>query len=489
MLTKILVILIFSFFSARSSAEEVMKPVVAGSFYPAEPAILAAQVDKYLKEAAPPAIDGDIIALICPHAGYEYSGPVAAYGYKLISDRKFDTVVIIGISHHLAFDGVSILEKGFYETPLGNVPVDSEFTNRLMKHKKDIIYFEPRAFKDEHSMEVQIPFLQRSLKDFKIVPLIMGKPDYKTCKVLARALAEAIKDGNKKVLIVASTDLSHRLTYRDAITKDQVTLSEIMRLDAERFAVKVSEGECELCGSGPVITALFAGRELGANRVKVLRYANSGDTAGDKSRVVGYASVAIYREEENMLSAAQKKRLIEIARKTIEAYVKEGKITEFKEDDPALLKVQGAFVTLHKASAKGPAGGGALRGCIGNIIGQEPLYLTIRDMAIESSTRDPRFSSVTASELKDIKIEISVLSEPKAVTKADEITMGAHGVILKQGFRSAVYLPQVAAETGWTREEFLSNLCLKAGLSRNAWKEKDTQLLIFTAQVFEEDAP
>lgn len=467
---------------------EVMKPAVAGSFYPAEPLILAGKIDGYLKQAAPPKIDGDIIALISPHAGYEYSGPVAAYGYKLISYKKFDTVVIIGISHHLAFDGVSILEKGFYETPLGNVPVDAEFANRLMKYRKDMIYLEPRAFKDEHSMEVQIPFLQRSLKDFKIVPLVMGKPDYSTCKGLAQALVRTIKDGNEKVLIVASTDLSHRLAYRDAITKDQVTLSEIMRFDAERFAIKVSEGECELCGSGPVLAALFAGRELGADRVKVLKYANSGDTAGDKSRVVGYGSIAIYREEDDMLNAAQKKRLIGIARKTMEAYIKEGKITEFKEEDPALLKIQGAFVTLHKSSAKSSAGGGELRGCIGNIIGQEPLYLTVRDMAVESSTRDPRFPPVTASELKDIKIEISVLSEPKAVAKVDEITMGTHGVILKQAFRSAVYLPQVATETGWTRDEFLSNLCGKAGLPPNAWKEKNTELFTFTAQVFDEEA-
>src|SRR3989338_785619 len=147
---KISILLILSFFIAPVFAEEIMKPVVAGSFYPAEPLILAGQIDGYLKQATPPKVDGDIMALISPHAGYEYSGPVAAYGYKLISDRKFDTVVIIGISHHLAFDGVSILEKGFYETPLGKVPIDAEFTKRLMKLKKDILYFEPRAFEEEH---------------------------------------------------------------------------------------------------------------------------------------------------------------------------------------------------------------------------------------------------------------------------------------------------------------------------------------------------
>lgn len=476
----ILLLMVPLLFNVSVFPEDTQKPAVAGSFYPAEPVILAAQIDKYLKEAIPPKIDGDLIALISPHAGYEYSGPVAAYGYKLISGGKYDTVVIIGPSHHVAFDGVSILEKGSYETPLGNVPIDAEFAKRLMKLEKNTVYFQPQAYEEEHSVEVQVPFLQRSLNDFKIVPLVMGRADYSTSRELADALVRTIKDGNKKVLIIASTDLSHYYSYRDAIIKDQVTLSEIIHLDAERLDVNISGGECELCGSGPVMTALLAGRQLGANRVKVLKYANSGDTVGDKARVVGYGSIAVYREEENMLNAEQKKKLLGIARGTIETYLKEGRVLEFKEDDPALLKVQGAFVTLRKA--------GELRGCIGNIIGQDPLYVTVRDMAIESATRDPRFAPVAAGELKDITIEISVLTEPEVVTKVDEIRMGTHGVILKQGFSSAVYLPQVATETGWTRDEFLANLSHKADLPPNAWKEKKTQLYTFTAQVFEEES-
>ena len=369
--------------SAFPKDADIQKPVVAGSFYPAESILLAGQIDKYLKDAKPEAVPGDIIALISPHAGYIYSGPVAAFGYKAISGRKYDTVVIIGISHHVPFDGVAYLEKDFYRTPIGDVPIDLEFIRRLAKAEKDTLCKNPQAYEEEHSAEVEIPFLQASIKDFKIVVLLMGRPDYAICSKLARGLVKMIKESGKKVLIVASTDLSHYFKYDDAAAKDRVTLSELLNFDARRFAEKVSGGECELCGSAPVITALIAGKELGADKIQVLKYANSGDTAGDKSRVVGYASVVIYKEEAGMLNSEQKKKLLSIARKTVESYVRNRKIPEFNETDLGLLSQEGAFVTLHKK--------GELRGCIGNIIGTQPLWLTVRDMAIESSMRDPRF--------------------------------------------------------------------------------------------------
>ena len=488
MLKKTLVLLMLLFFipSAFPKDADIQKPVVAGSFYPAESILLAGQIDKYLKDAKPEAVPGDIIALISPHAGYIYSGPVAAFGYKAISGRKYDTVVIIGISHHVPFDGVAYLEKDFYRTPIGDVPIDLEFTRRLARAEKDTLCKNPQAYEEEHSAEVEIPFLQASIKDFKIVVLLMGRPgsDYATCSKLARGLVKIIKESGKKVLIVASTDLSHYYKYDDAIAKDRVTLSELLNFDAPRFAEAVSAGECELCGSAPVVTALIAGKELGADRIRVLKYANSGDTAGDRSRVVGYASAVIYKYKENqeeagMLNSQQKKELLNIARKTVESYVRDKKVPDFKVTDPELLKDEGAFVTLHEK--------GRLRGCIGNIIGTQPLWLTVRDMAVHSSSRDPRFEPVVPDELKDIRIEISVLSQPKRVRDVNEIKMGTHGVIVKHGLNSGVYLPQVATETGWSKEEFLSNLCTKAGLPADTWKDKKTELYIFTAQVFGEE--
>ena len=464
---------------------DIQKPVVAGSFYPAESILLAGQINKYLKDAKPETIQGDITALISPHAGYIYSGPVAAFGYKAISGRRYDTLVIIGISHHVPFDGVAYLAKDFYRTPLGDVPIDLEFTRKLARAEKDTLRENPEAYKEEHSAEVEIPFLQTSLKDFKIVVLLMGRPDYLTCSKLARGLVKVIRESGKKVLIVASTDLSHYYRYDDAIAKDRVTLSELLSFDARRFSEGVDAGECELCGSSPVITALIASKDLGADKIQILKYANSGDSAGDKSRVVGYASVVIYKYKENqeeagMLNSQQKKELLDIARKTVESYVRDKKVPQFKVTDPELLKDEGAFVTLHEKRQ--------LRGCIGNIIGTQPLWLTVRDMAVESAVHDPRFPPVTPGELKDIKIEISVLSQPKRVQDVNEIKMGTHGVIVKRGFNSGVFLPQVATETGWSRDEFLSRLCAdKAGLPADAWKDKKTELYSFTAQVFGEE--
>lgn len=187
-----------------------------------------------------------------------------------------------------------------------------------------------------------------------------------------------------------------------------------------------------------------------------------------------------------MLNDEQKKKLLKIARETIETYIKEQRVAEFKEDDPALLEHCGAFVTLRNAKSK-PHDGESLRGCIGHIISKEPLYRLVRDMAIASSTEDPRFPPITMNELKDIKIEISVLSQPKKIKDVKEIELGIHGVIIQKGFNQGVFLPQVAEETGWKKEEFLSNLCShKAGLPPNAWKDKDTNIYIFEAEVFEE---
>ncbi|MFA5339571.1 MAG: AmmeMemoRadiSam system protein B [Candidatus Omnitrophota bacterium] len=465
-----------------SKDAEIQKPVVAGSFYPAESVLLAGQINKYLNDAKPEAVNGEIIAIISPHAGYIYSGPVAAYGYKAISGRKYDTVVIIGISHFTLFGGVAYLDKDLYHTPLGDVPIDLEFTRKLARAEKDTLCNDPRVFEEEYSAEVQVPFLQMSIKDFKIVVLLIGRPDYATCNKLARGLVKVIKESGRKVLIVASTDLSHYLKYDDAIAKDRVTLSELLNFDAVRFAESASARECELCGSGPVVTAMIAGKALGADKVQILKYANSGDTAGDKSRVVGYASAAIYKykEEGGMLNSGQKKELLDIARKTVESSVRNGKIPEFKETDPGLLAQEGAFVTLHKK--------GELRGCIGMIVGTQPLWMTVRDMAVQSSSQDPRFEPVSPGELKDIKIEISVLSQPKRVKDINEIKVGTHGVIVKRGFYGGVYLPQVATENGWSRDEFLTSLCAdKVGLPVDAWKDKDTELSIFTAQVFGEE--
>jgi AmmeMemoRadiSam system protein B/AmmeMemoRadiSam system protein A len=481
-------ILFFFLLTNICFAQLIKKPVVSGTFYPGSPKILSERIKQFLEWAEVEGQDEDVLALISPHAGYDYSGGVAAYGYKLIKGKSFSTVIIIGPSHYVRFDGFSVYTQGGWQTPLGNVAVDSEMASALLEYNPKFSFYEP-AFAREHSLEVQVPFLQMVLDDFKIVPISTGSLSYENCQLLSEALLEVTKDRDD-VLIIASTDLSHYHPYAKANEIDGLAISALKEFDPKSLYYKFVTQECEACGAAGVISTLLYVQAKGTNDFEVLKYANSGDVTGDRQRVVGYLSAAIYtktgedkmvpeNKEMSILNEEQKKRLLEIVRKTMNEYVTSGKRLDFTEEDTLLLKEMGAFVTIHNQ--------GKLRGCIGNIIGRQPLYLTVRDMAIAAATEDPRFPALVPEELDEIDVEISVLTQPQKVENVDEIEMGVHGVIVKRGFASGVFLPQVATETGWTKEEFLSNLCShKAGLDPLAWKDKDTELYSFTAQVFGE---
>jgi len=460
-------------------AQDIKKPNVAGAFYPDNPQELSSILDNLFSKANPEPVKGKILVLISPHAGYGYSGQTAAFGYKLIKNIDYKTIIIIGTSHYYGFSGVAVYPKGFFRTPLGDLEVDKDFAQKLLD-KKDNIVFQPQAFEKEHSVEVQLPFLQKSFAKFMIVPIVMGDCTFSTCQDLAGLLKDAIGNRND-VLVVVSTDMYHGYDYKEADEIDSLTLSYIKNMDAEGLYYGLREAKLQFCGGFGVVSAIVLAKSLGYNTPKVLSHTNSAVVTGNIKKgiwTVGYASCVI-DQEKDMLNINQRNKLLEIARKSIETYLKNGKKFEVKEDDPALLKEMGAFVTLNE--------GGQLRGCIGNLVGRQPLYLTIRDMAIEAATGDPRFSKVNSEELKNIKIEISVLSPMQKVGSAEEIQLGTHGVLVRKGFNSGVFLPQVATETGWSKEEFLSTLCTqKAGLNSDAWKDKSTELYVFTAEVFSE---
>ncbi len=489
----------FSLSLLFASDDGIKQPNVSGKFYPSDSSILSKQVDSFLLLANPRIPPGDIFALISPHAGYEFSGPTAVFGYKLIKDKPYKTVVILAPSHYYAFNGVSIYPQGAFRTPLGDIGVDSDFTGKLLDNIPEIVY-QPEAFLKEHSLEVQLPFLQKILNNFKIVPIVMGDCSFSTCRKLA-GLLQSVIGQRKDVLVVVSSDMYHGYDFDDARVIDGLTLGAIKNLDAQGLYNGLKDGRFQLCGGYPVVTALILADELGYKQVNLLKYTNSAEVTGSKIKgdwTVGYSSLAINvldspgvvnsksmqgveqeKKEVGMLSKEQRKKLLDIARRSIETYLMNGKKMEIKENDPILSQELGAFVTLRQA--------GQLRGCIGNMVGNKPLYLTVRDMAVEAATGDPRFSSVELAELKNIEIEISVLSVLEKVDSADKIQLGKHGVIIKRGFNSGVFLPQVAEETGWTKEEFLSHLCAqKAGLPANAWKDKSTEIFIFTAEVFSE---
>ncbi|MCX5713357.1 MAG: AmmeMemoRadiSam system protein B [Candidatus Omnitrophica bacterium] len=483
LLLAIMFSLVFGQKSLIFCADEVKLPNVAGSFYPDDPGELSKMIDGFLEQAKPQKIEGNIFALIAPHAGYGFSGPTAAYAFKLIKDKPYKSVIVLAPSHFYNFAGASVYPKGAFRTPLGDLQVDSEFAQKLLASDKEHdIVFDPEAFKKEHSLEVELPFLQKTLKGFKIVPIVLGDCTLKACEHIAEALKNAI--GNRTdVLVVASTDMYHGYDYDECDATDAKTLETLKKMDAEGLYYGLRDNKLQLCGGFGVVTTLMLSKKMGHNILNVLYHTNSCVATGKMQKgiwTVGYgASVIDNKGGDAMLNKAQRKKLLGLARNSIETYLKTNKKLEPVEADPVLLKDMGAFVTLRES--------GNLRGCIGNLIGSQPLYLTIRDMAVEAATGDPRFVPVNLSELGKVEIEISVLSPMQKVASADEIEMGKHGVLLRRGFRSGVFLPQVATETGWSKEEFLSQLCSqKAGLPADAWKDKSTDIYVFTAEVFSE---
>jgi len=468
--------------------KEIREPAVSGTFYPDKPEMLSRDVKRYLENAKREKVEGEIVALFSPHAGYMYSGQVAAYAYKLIEGEVFDSVVVIAPSHRALFKGASIYDRGGYRTPLGVVPVDVELSKKMMEKRKEIQFF-PEAHFQEHSLEVQIPFLQVVLKSFKLVPIVMEPYwSWETCQSVASAIAETVK--GKKVLLVASTDLSHFYTYNIAIELDKIFLDHIERFDVEGLNRDLKSNRTEACGGGAVATIMLAAKMLGANHGKVLKYANSGDVTGDRSRVVGYAAGVFYKkvggkekmkEERNVgvdlgLNEEEKRTLHHIAKTVIENKARGKTVPDFKIESPVLKENRGAFVTIHKR--------GQLRGCIGYIEGRGPLHKTIEEMAEAAAFRDPRFTPVKEKELPELELEISVLTPLKKIKDVNEIQVGKHGIYIKKEWYSGLLLPQVATEYGWDRQTFLEHTCQKAGLPSNAWKEKEIEIYIFSADIF-----
>jgi AmmeMemoRadiSam system protein B/AmmeMemoRadiSam system protein A len=467
--------------------EEVRKPAVAGSFYPADPQTLARQVRDFLSRAPKEKVAGEIIALVSPHAGYIYSGQVAAYAFKLVEGMKYDAVVVVAPSHRTYFRGASVYDRGGFETPLGLLPVEKELCQKL-KDGSSLIQFVAQAHAQEHSLEVQLPFLQEALGQFNLVPIVIGDQSYSTCEAIGHAIARAIN--GKRVLLVASTDLSHFHPYDEAVKRDQVILEDLRAFDPRKLAQDLNSGKGEACGGGPVMAVMIAAKERGANRAQVLKYLNSGDVTGDRSSVVGYAAAVFAQSPQALekemgrkkagislgLTEEEKKTLRQIAYSTIEGRLRGQKPTKPDALTGTLMEKRGAFVSLHKQ--------GQLRGCIGQIQPTKPLCQIVEEMAVAAAFNDPRFESLTPKELKDIELEISVLTPLQRVKDPKEIEVGKHGLYIKKGFYSGLLLPQVATQYHWDRMTFLEETCRKAGLPRHAWKEKDAEIYLFSADIF-----
>jgi len=500
-LIALILILLLTFavvIQARKEPEmDTVRPaVVAGKFYSEAPDMIKGALAGFLEDAEPVTAPNPL-ALILPHAGYIYSGQIAADGYNQARGHRYDTVVILGTNHTSPhFNKIALYPGDGFATPLGVARVDRTIVEALQESSPDCV-LTSSPHQHEHSVEVQVPFIQVVFPNAKIVPVIIGTPDARLCARFGQALGKALK--GKNALIVASSDLSHYPSHADAVAVDQPILAAIATLDPQRVQETIQEqmnkGIANLhtgaCGEGPILTAMAAAKVMGAKGGKVISYANSGDIAiGDRARVVGYGAVALTADAPkpaatikppssavDELQQADKKALLTLARKTINRYLTTETVPLARGFSPAVQEFRGVFVTLKKF--------GNLRGCIGRLIPEAPLGQLVGAMAIQSALNDHRFRPVTIAEMKDIEIELSVLTPMKTVPRAEDIVVGRDGVLLQKGRAGAVFLPQVATEQGWSREEMLDQLCLKAGLAEGSWRT-GAEFQTFQAIVFHE---
>ena len=460
----------------QAAGQGIRPAAFAGSFYPGDPARLDADVGGFLTAARPAApLAGRIVALIAPHAGYVYSGRTAAAAYAQVVGRPVETVVIIGPSHRVAFEGCSIWPDGGFETPLGVARVDSELAKAIAQAGG--FRFRADAFAEEHSVEVQVPFVQKALPGAAIVPIVMGNPAGPTIRALAAALAKTCL--RKNILVVASTDMSHFLPKDEAQATDARTAKLIQAMDANAIIRKMEAGDNIMCGGGPVAAALLLAGKAGRPRVEVLGRADSSSFGGP---VVGYLAAAVTAGEnaapaDFSLAADEKEALLRLARAAVTEYVERRSVIEDASGRAKFTEPRGVFVTLRKK--------GELRGCIGFIEPVAPLGRAVVQAAIYAATEDPRFSPVKAAELKDINVEVSVLTPLREIADARQVEVGRHGLVVSRGDRRGLLLPLVPVENGWDRETFLEQGSLKAGLPADAWR-RGAKLFVFEAIVFKE---
>lgn len=481
------------------SSESIRYPVVDGRFYPGDEKTVKKEVKEYLQKAPSIKEDEKILAIISPHAGYVFSGATAGRSFKVLEGKSYKKVILMGTSHTSGSPGALLADYDFFYIPGAKVPVDREQVKELSK--KEGFQIQNSAHAREHSLEVQLPFLFETLKDFKIIPMVIGAG---TTPEISRKVAKGLLSIlDEDTIIVVSCDFTHYgpsygyVPFRDDVPRRMKELDkgawEILNpQSSEAFNAYLEVTGATICGEKAL---MVLSETLPKNAKKnFVHYTTSGEIMGDWENAVGYLAGYFtgkwdkkieYQEpkkHKGILNENEKKYLLKLSRATLKAHIlKEYKdLSETLSTNPStegITGISGVFVTLRE--------GGELRGCIGSIEGRELLYLGVIDNTINAASRDPRFSAVRAGEYDKIDIEISVLTPLKKISNYKDIVLGKHGVVLQKWGRSAVFLPQVATETGWKLDEFLSHLSLKAGLPGDAYKEGAT-FEVFEAIVFNE---
>jgi hypothetical protein len=460
------------------------EPAFANTFYPGSKSSLNNQLGELFSAASDKIRDTRLRAVIAPHAGYVFSGKVAASAFNQIpEDAGYERVFVLASSHQFRFRGAAVFDSGNYETPLGEIEVDKKLAGELLESGK-IFCRNDDAHLYEHSLEVLLPFLQYRLKNkYLLVPLIIGTNNSSDCDKIARALEPWFRPEN---LFVISSDFSHYPSYQDAIENDLTTAQAIcLNKPAELMSVleknerkNIRQLATSLCGWTSVLTLLYLTENREVEFCKV-DYQNSGDSKiyGDKDRVVGYWALAVYDKENTFsISTEEQKELLSKARNAISHFVKNGTRANYEppHSNGVLLQKAGVFVSIYVEDN--------LRGCIGNFGSDQILNDLVQNMAVSASC-DYRFDNLDPGELDKMRLEISVLSPLKKINNVDEIQPGKHGIYIKKDTNSGTFLPQVATKTGWDRKELLGHCSRdKAGLGWDGWR--DAEIYTYEAFVF-----
>jgi len=459
----------------------------AGRWFPDGAGPLRKVVDKYLS-VKKPAIAEPPLALIVPHAGYRFSGACAGHAYAVLKGHAYDRVILIGLSHTRPLRKASVLRVDAYETPLGRIPVDAEARDTLLACP--VVTEQPACHKVEWSCENQLPFLQRVLDDFKMVELLVGDLTGAERTALAKVVRGLV---GEKTLLVVSSDFTHfgpnygYMPFKNNVRQNLKRLNAeavhcLCRCDLAAWDRHLAETHDTICGRNGIGVFLKTVEPFGDVRAARVAMDASGEMTGDWTNSVTYDALVFWRSGQG-LTRAEQQTLLGLARKAVTHFLETGKTLEVDADDASLtaaLKARrAAFVTLKNA--------GRLRGCIGHIQGIEPLYRSVLRNACHAC-EDYRFRSnpITKDEASALSIEISVLSPTSILADLDGIVIGRDGLIMERGRQRGVFLPQVPIEQGWDRLDYLINLCAKAHLPTGAWRDPETKLYRFTAQVFRE---
>lgn len=495
--------------NALNSSAKVKRTALAGTWFSSKPTELATQIDSMLGKSGNYTGKTPLV-LVLPHAGYIYSGKIAADGYRYLGTPgkggcDANLIFLIGPSHYAAFHGCAVLDADYIETPLGKVKINRDVINRLAGDR--LFRKDPSPFEQEHSIEIHLPFLQRIFRDrmagdVQVIPILVGEIDDDEAVRAAGSITAAI--AGARPLFIISSDFTHygegfryepfkhtdaRTTAAELKKLDMGAVDLILKRDLPGFSGYCGRTGITICGRNPVRIALAL--PVDDFEAKLAAYDTSGAMTGDYARSVSYAAIVFSGRLRGSgargdgdcgeLTHGERAYLLKAARDNIASWLQNGRgIGISAADAPENTRaMRGVFVTLKK--------GGSLRGCIGYVAGMKPLVLAVLDNSYNAAFRDPRFKPLSAGELKDVTIEISVLTEPQYIGSVDEIEVGRDGLIVERGSNRGLLLPQVATEQGWDRETFLDQTCYKAGLPPGAWKDADTRMLRFRAEVFGED--